>query len=275
MATLLESYYSVTDSLGESAISFFNEGQFTSPPTKDWPLAHFGSALAIVGIYLGFVVIGSAVMQAHKTGYSKSLYGIRFAYNLLQMILCSYMAMEAIFIPYRQGYSLACNEFVRSEDAPLAKLLWLFYMSKILDFMDTFFIIMGKKWKQLSFLHVYHHTTIFLFYWLNVNLNYDGDIYLTIVLNGLIHAMMYTYYFVSLHTTEIWWKSFLTLGQMFQFCCMITQALYLVTSNCDQSPVRVTYLYCVYIITLLFLFAQFFVTSYTKKPKKHGKPHKE
>ena len=70
--------------------------------------------------------------------------------------------------------------------------LWLFYASKVLDFVDTFFIVIGKKWKQLSFLHVYHHTTIFLFYWLNLHVNYDGDIYLTIVLNGAIHTIMYT-----------------------------------------------------------------------------------
>lgn len=33
---------------------------------------------------------------------------------------------------------------------------------QILDFMDTVFIILKKSWRQLSFLHVYHHTTIFL-----------------------------------------------------------------------------------------------------------------
>ena len=76
---------------------------------------------------------------------------------------------------------------------PLAKLLWLFYVSKVFDFADTFFIIMGKKWKQLSFLHVYHHMSVFSFYWLNARVNYDGDIYLTIVLNGAIHTIMYTY----------------------------------------------------------------------------------
>jgi hypothetical protein len=28
---------------------------------------------------------------------------------------------------------------------------------------------------QLSFLHVYHHLTIFMFYWINCNIGYDGD----------------------------------------------------------------------------------------------------
>ena len=61
-----------------------------------------------------------------------------------------------------QGYPIVCAKFVYGVDAPLAKVLWLFYCSKILDFMDTFFIITGKKWAQLSFLHVYHHSTIFM-----------------------------------------------------------------------------------------------------------------
>ena len=47
-----------------------------------------------------------------------------------------------------------------------------------------------------------------------MNAGYDGDVYLTIVLNGFIHTVMYTYYFVSMHTKDIWWKKYLTLMQV-------------------------------------------------------------
>ena len=180
---------------------------------------------------------------------------------------------------------------------------------------------------QLSFLHVYHHTTIFLFYWLNGRVNFDGDIYLTIVLNGLIHTIMYTYYFVSMHTkipaklakdgksgerrekqgrvewtttvapasrrlpfiltnvaqtirnnnfsagtsVPIWWKSVLTMQQMVQFVCMMTQATYLLAVECSQPPKIITQVYLVYIFTLLALFAQFFVKSYMTPKKKTKK----
>jgi GNS1/SUR4 family len=98
---------------------------------------------------------------------------------------------------------------------------------------------------------------------------YDGDVYLTIVLNGLIHTIMYMYYFVSLHTKDIWWKSALTMGQMVQFVLMNTQAIYLLYSGCKSFPSNITYAYLVYIVSLLFLFGQFFVQSYiTKKGKK-------
>ncbi len=196
----------------------------------------------------------------------RRLYGVAFLYNICQVMLCSYMCLEAAIVARRHDYNLVCNSF-KSENPPVANVLWLFYVSKILDFVDTFFIVIGKKWKQLSFLHVYHHTTIFLFYWLNLHVNYDGDIYLTVVLNGLIHAIMYTYYFVSMHTRDIWWKKYLTLAQLFQFTCMNGQALVLYATGCSDAPPRVTGLYFVYIVSLFVLFLQFFVASYVPKAK--------
>merc|ERR1712188_210560 len=158
------------------------------------------------------------------------------------------MCLEAAIVARRHDYNLVCNSF-KSESPPVANVLWLFYVSKILDFVDTFFIVIGKKWKQLSFLHVYHHTTIFLFYWLNLHVNYDGDIYLTVVLNGLIHAIMYTYYFVSMHTKDIWWKKYLTQMQMVQFCTMIAQGGLLLHSGDSAFPPRMSQAYIVYIFS--------------------------
>lgn len=165
-------------------------------------------------------------------------------------------------------------------DNNLNNIIWfeIHIVSKIWDFWDTIFIVLGKKWRQLSFLHVYHHFTIFLFYWLNANSQYEGDVYLTIVLNGFIHTVMYTYYFICMHTRDpatgkslpIWWKSSLTMMQLIQFVTMMTQSTYLMThsSTCTGNSFRITSTYFVYILSLFFLFAQFFVSSYMKPKKK-------
>ena len=90
------------------------------------------------------------------------LYPLKFIYNIVQIMLCSYMCIEAGVRAYDAGYTLMpCNAF-NHENPPIAFIVYVFYLSKILDFMDTVFIILEKKWKQLSFLHVYHHTSIFL-----------------------------------------------------------------------------------------------------------------
>lgn len=90
------------------------------------------------------------------------LYPFKFTYNMVQVMLCSYMCIEAGVRAYMAGYScLPCNAF-DFKNPPITFILYVFYLSKILDFFDTFFIIAEKRWKQLSFLHVYHHTSIFL-----------------------------------------------------------------------------------------------------------------
>jgi elongation of very long chain fatty acids protein 4 len=90
------------------------------------------------------------------------LYPFKFFYNVLQVMLCSYMCIEAGVQAYFAGYTLIpCNPFNHTKP-PIGFILYVFYLSKILDFMDTVFIIAEKRWEQLSFLHVYHHTSIFL-----------------------------------------------------------------------------------------------------------------
>jgi len=203
-------------------------------------------------------------------------YPIKFVYNVSQIMLCAYMTIEGFLVAYRNDYDMwGCNPYSQQNPA-MANLLWLFYVSKVWDFWDTIFIVLGKKWRQLSFLHVYHHTTIFLFYWLNSRVNYDGVVFVTVVLNGFIHTVMYTYYFICMHTKDpktgkslpIWWKSSLTMLQLIQFVTMMSQGAYLYFTGCQNTGMRVVGAYVVYIMTLFVLFAQFFIASYVKKPKK-------
>eukprot|EP01033_Poteriospumella_lacustris_P006458 gene6458-4647_t len=257
--------------LGTAILEWARPEGWPASPMANWPLADFESAFAIASCYLIFVILGRLIMPSLPA--VPGLYPFKFLYNVVQIMLCSYMCIEAGVRAYYAGYTiLPCNEF-NVQNPPIGFILYIFYLSKILDFADTFFIIAEKRWKQLSFLHVYHHTSIFLFYWLNTNVGYDGDVYLTIVLNGLIHTIMYTYYFVTLHTKDVWWKSALTMSQMVQFILMNSQALYLMFTGCSKYPPRITQAYLYYIMTLLVLFANFYVSSYILKGgKKSSKP---
>mmetsp|Transcript_24723 Transcript_24723/g.68342 ORF Transcript_24723/g.68342 Transcript_24723/m.68342 type:complete len:274 (-) Transcript_24723:244-1065(-) len=268
------SYVETLQSLGDSICKWSDpEGKFGGA-TEDWPLTDFPTAFNIALAYFAFVVIGSAIMNMGVPAIDP--YPIKFVYNVSQIMLCAYMTIEACFLAYRNNYTVLPGQVYNQENPPLGNLMWLFYVSKIWDFWDTIFIVLGKKWRQLSFLHVYHHITIFLFYWLNISVNYDGDVFLTIVLNGFIHTVMYTYYFICMHTKvpetgkslKIWWKSSLTMMQMVQFVTMMSQGTYLLVMQNENVPLRITGVYVVYILSLFFLFAQFFVTSYMKPKKK-------
>lgn len=68
---------------------------------------------------------------------------------------------------------------------------------QLYDFVDTVFMVLRGKWGQFSFLHTYHHVSIFLTYWWVTNTAHTGDTWFPVLLNSLVHAVMYFYYLLS------------------------------------------------------------------------------
>ncbi|KDO25200.1 hypothetical protein SPRG_09463 [Saprolegnia parasitica CBS 223.65] len=247
--------------IGDAFLNFMDpDGLYKASAIASWPLGDFASALAIALLYVAAIIFGSAIMLLGFPAVNTRM--LQFVYNPIQIMLCSYMCIEAGVQAYRHHYSFyPCNPYDATNPV-MGRLLWLFYMSKILDFVDTFIIIVGKKWKQLSFLHVYHHLSVFLVYWFLFRVCYDGEIYLTILLNGGIHTIMYTYYFVSSHTSSIWWKQYLTMLQLVQFAIMNVQGYLVIANACPKIPFRVQVTYMLYVQSLFWLFVFFFAKTY-------------
>ena len=57
----------------------------------------------------------------------------------------------------------------------VAAALWWYYISKLVEFCDTAFFILRKKNNQLTFLHVYHHSTMFSLWWIGVKFVAGGS----------------------------------------------------------------------------------------------------
>jgi elongation of very long chain fatty acids protein 4 len=280
--------------LDSDIVGFFNplakDPAVRAPVRNGWPLQRLDYAVAIACVYLVFV-IGCKLMSKradktsdkNKSAKSKLSVGekikqdgiVVFAamaiYNATQVALCGWMVYAAIAEYRRRGLSLVCNRHELAEDG-MAFVSHVFYLSKVLDFADTVFMIVKGNWHQVSFLHVYHHTSIFLVYWLNAQANYDADIYLTVVLNGFIHFVMYGYYFATAFNVSVPTiiKKSITKLQLLQFCCMELQGFILLFGNCE-SPRNMTILYMVYISTMMILFLDFFFKSYSSKSSKSAK----
>ena len=57
-------------------------------------------------------------------------------------------------------FSLTCEPIDYSDDPEAIRALnlaWIFYISKFIDFADSIFFVLKKKFTHLSFLHVFHH----------------------------------------------------------------------------------------------------------------------
>jgi len=250
---------------------FFKWATAPSPPgtlTRKWLLANLEPALHIVALYFSLIAFGTIFKKSNEdekvpAAVERVVKFFQLIYNLVQCVLCTYMIWKAIQEYQQSGYSLVCNKFDVNRGG-MASVLYIFYLSKILDFCDTVFILFRKKWRQLSFLHVYHHSSIFLVYWMNLNVAYDGDIYLTIVLNSFVHLVMYSYYLLATLSIQVPWKNYITLLQMGQFLLMNAQAIYLLYFKCP-FPRNVTFFYLFYIISLFILFQNFYKKTYTPK----------
>src|SRR5947209_12697367 len=66
----------------------------------------------------------------------------------------------------------------------MAKYIWLFYVSKTFEFMDTFIMVLKKNNHQISFLHVYHHFSIFMIWWFVTFTVPNGESYFSAALNS-------------------------------------------------------------------------------------------
>jgi len=151
---------------------------------------------------------------------------------------------------------------------PLYYWMYLFYLSKFYELIDT--LILAFKKNQLRFLHLYHH-------WITMSLCYVSlqtfipVQWIATTLNALVHIPMYYYYGISSMGKTVWWKKYITKMQILQFIVDIIGSSYSYTYFHYEIPCSCTlkeYIFGQSILwSFLFLFVNFYVKTYTSGAK--------
>jgi elongation of very long chain fatty acids protein 4 len=80
------------------------------------------------------------------------------------------------------------------------------------------FFALRKKEKQITVLHVFHHSTMFPYGWLGIKYVGGGQTFFLCMLNSLVHTVMYAYYMFAAFGPHmqpyLWWKKYLTQLQL-------------------------------------------------------------
>ena len=155
---------------------------------------------------------------------------------------------------------------------------WYFFISKIFEFGDTFFIVIRKK--PLRLLQYYHHLATYLFTWYCsyyiVPLNSTSS-YFT-AMNYIVHSFMYTWYSISALgiVTPKWCKMFITIIQSVQMLLGIF-VLYINDTQCTGMSRNQTHLNVAYLMYTSYfcLFAHLFVANYINKGTASGESRKK
>ena len=248
---------------------------------ENWPwMSSPWPTLAIIIMYLYLCLRGPQYMENRK-GFTK-LKPLILAYNLVTVLLNLYIALE-LFITLRtreEDFYWTCEsvDYSYKESAVrIANALWWYYASKCFEMLDSVFFILRKKEEQLTFLHIYHHSTMFGLWWIGVKFVAGGSAFPGAMLNASVHVIMYIYYFIAAlgptYRRWLWWKKYLTILQLAQFTAALVFATKAVIEGDCDFPLWMQYTLIGYMISFLILFSKYFTNEYLSCQRQKERKH--
>ncbi|XP_034242028.1 elongation of very long chain fatty acids protein AAEL008004 isoform X2 [Thrips palmi] len=209
--------------------------------------------------------LGPALMANRKPF---SLYHTLIAYNLLQVVLSCYLFYQASRLAWLRDYSWLCQPVDYSTTPralEIADACYLYFASKLTELLDTVFFVMRKKDRQVSFLHLYHHTVMPIVSWGCVKYMPGGHGTFIGFVNSFVHIPMYMYYLLSaMGYHDLWWKPYITRLQLAQFCATFIHSSQLCFRDCGFP--RFTLIFTLpNSVFFYFLFQDFYGKAYSGK----------
>jgi len=198
--------------------------------------------------------------------------GIMIVYNLFQTLFSFWMFKESWNFFVTGKYSWHCEpvDYSNSPDSRrVLSLGWWYFFSKFIDFLDTIFFILRKKFSQVSTLHVIHHSTLPFLSWWGPRFVGGGQTGFGPFLNSGVHTVMYLYYLLSSLGPKVqkylWWKKYITTLQLVQFVMVFFHAIQPIFFECDY-PRPASIMFAVTGLQYFILFSAFYKKAYKKAP---------
>ncbi|XP_034946042.1 elongation of very long chain fatty acids protein-like [Chelonus insularis] len=242
------------------------------PRTSDWFLVVGpGPLLMIIVTYIYFSTYAGPKYMRDKKPYS--LKNVLIIYNFIQVVLSIIIVHEGLAGGWWNDYGFGCQAVDKSMSPKalrMARAVWLYYVCKIIELSDTVFFVLRKKQRQISFLHVWHHSLMIATAWIGVRFFPGGHVTLLGLINSFIHIIMYSYYMLSAfgpHMEKyLWWKKYLTRLQLIQFGIIFIHNVQHFWLGCN-FPRALTVLLCANSGFFIYLFGSFYVKNYLRPTK--------
>jgi len=245
--------------LHSQATNYLNLGDARS---ANFPLMNPFDMILITLSYLLIVLLGLVFLKIFPRFYLPMVKIPQFFYNVFLVMVSFWIGAEAIY----QAFVINDFGFVGNPNSPndpklmgIARVMWAFYFSKIIEMLETVFMIIRNNPRQITFLHVFHHSTIFFIWWFVIYYGPGGDAIFSVIINSFIHVIMYSYYASA--TVGVSWgalKNLLTIVQMIQFVWMIVHSSVVLIIDDRSSHRFLVWTLIIYSFILLLLFLRFY-----------------
>jgi hypothetical protein len=200
---------------------------------------------------------------------------IMIVYNLCQTLLSFWIFQKAARFWMSGKYNWLCQpvDYSETQDGYDAlDMTWWYFFSKYIDYLDSLFFVLRKKFGHLSTLHVVHHGIMPFTAWWGIRFVGGGHTTFCGFLNMGVHVVMYFYYFLSAFGPRfqkyLWWKRYLTTMQLVQFVAFFIHAtLPLFQSDCN-FPKVFSYVIVFHGGMFFVMFMHFYIQAYIKKGQK-------
>ncbi|XP_075235434.1 very long chain fatty acid elongase AAEL008004-like [Lycorma delicatula] len=244
--------------------------------TNDWLL--LGSpmpGLTILGLYLYFVLSWGPRYMLHRKPYD--LQNVLIIYNFIQVLVSIWIFWEAMDAAWWSKYSWRCEPVDWSRSPAAMRIAWgyyIYFLAKISELLDTVFFVLRKKDRQITFLHMYHHTVMPMVSWGAAKYYPGGHGSFIGMINSFVHIIMYTYYMMAAmgpqYQKYLWWKKYITTLQLSQFCLAFLHSFQLLIYDCEY-PRWTLFLIMPNAIFFYYLFNDFYNKAYSCKLKLKSK----
>ena len=94
-------------------------------------------------------------------------------------------ARSVCYYAVRSGYKLWGVPY-NTRERDMAMMIYIFFVSKIYEFMDTIVMLLKRNVQQVTVLHVYHHASISFIWWMIAHTAPGGDAYFSAALNSFV-----------------------------------------------------------------------------------------
>ncbi|KAJ8023099.1 Elongation of very long chain fatty acids protein 4 [Holothuria leucospilota] len=161
------------------------------------------------------------------------------------------------------GIYNANSIFILKSNDWLKHAFFLYWALKNFELLDTLFMILRHKQRQISFLHIYHHGTMVLLTDFGYHYSPWAGIAFLVSINSFVHVCLYFYYAYSAQhpNNPPSWKKNITQLQIAQFLVGIVHAGfgYKYHNFCIYGPI--------YGLTMIVLFSNYYLRAFVLNKK--------